>query len=131
MTQPRRFFVSLLLCLLLAAGGTGTLGGAPPPSGEVAAPTVLVFGLGNRCRYCVELKQEIGKVTAETGEAVRFRDFRVDEDRAMVQRYRVVLSPTLVFLDAAGTEVYRHQGILDAVQLKARLVALGLWPKKG
>lgn len=119
------------LCLLLAAVAPAVVGSAPGAGAELRAPTVLVFGLGSRCRYCVELKKQIGQVTAETGDAVRFQDIRVDQDRVMVERYRVVLSPTLVFLDAAGAEVFRHQGILDAAQIRARLVALGFWPRKG
>lgn len=120
-----------VLCSFLPAGFGAATGDPRPATAEVAVPTVLVFGLGARCRYCVELKKEIAKVTAETGDAVRFRDFLVDQDKAMVQRYRVMLSPTLVFLDAGGAELFRHQGILDAAQIKARLVTLGFWPGKG
>ena len=119
----------LLLCLALVA--------AMPAPGQASAyqdalgkPTVLVFGLGPRCRYCVQLKKEIGRVTEETGDAIVFRDILVDQDKASVQRYRVLLSPTLVFLDATGAEAGRHQGILDAQQILERLAAFRLWPQK-
>jgi thioredoxin-related protein len=112
--------------------GVGTAAGnGPADIGELRKPTVLVFGLGSRCRYCVQLKKEIGRVTEEIGDAVRFQDILVDHDKRMVHQYRVLLSPTLVFLDAAGTEVFRHQGILNAQQILEHLVALEFWPRKG
>lgn len=129
MRTPAVFFA--LLLLLLNGGCSPGIGGGPANEGEIGTPTVLVFGLGSRCRYCVELKQEIGRVTEKTGDAVQFRDILVDRERAMVQQYRVLLSPTLVFLDAAGTEVFRHQGLLDAEQILERLASLELWPRKG
>lgn len=128
----RRLAAALTLCVLIVAGGAALAAGKPSEErGDVAAPTVLVFGLGSRCRYCVQLKQEIAKVTQVTGDAVRFEDYRVDRDRDMVQRYRVLLSPTLVFLDASGSEVFRHQGLMDAGQIREKLVALKLWGRKG
>ncbi|MDW7712266.1 MAG: thioredoxin family protein [Deferrisomatales bacterium] len=123
-----------LLLALAAAAGCRTEGGpqaGPSTAPEIGRPTVLVFGLGPRCRYCVELKEEIGRVTEQTGDAVIFRDIRVDRDTAEVRAYRVVLSPTLVFLDAGGVEVSRHQGLLDARQLLERLADLGFWPRRG
>lgn len=120
-----------VLCLVLGADCGFASEKGPADAAEVGRPTVLVFGLGPRCRYCVELKKEIDRVTDETGEAVRFRDILVDRDKAMVQKYRVLLSPTLVFLDAAGSEVHRHQGLLNAQQILERLATLGLWPGKG
>lgn len=128
----RRLAAALTLCVLIVAGGAALAAGKPSEErGDAAAPTVLVFGLGSRCRYCVQLKQEIAKVTQVTGDAVRFEDYRVDRDRDMVQRYRVLLSPTLVFLDASGSEVFRHQGLMDAGQIREKLVALKLWGRKG
>jgi thioredoxin-like negative regulator of GroEL len=123
--------VLVLLFVVLTSGVGTAAGNGPADGGEVRKPTVLVFGLGSRCRYCVQLKKEIGRVTEETGDAVQFRDILVDQDKMMVHRYRVLLSPTLVFLDAAGTEVFRHQGILNAQQILEQLVALEFWPRKG
>jgi thioredoxin-like negative regulator of GroEL len=120
----------LLLLVLNPDAGTAT-GSEPADTGELSKPTVLVFGLGSRCRYCVQLKEEIDLVTEETGDAVRFHNILVDQNRIMVQRYRILLSPTLVFLDGAGTEVFRHQGILDSQQILERLAALEFWPQKG
>jgi thioredoxin-related protein len=72
-------------------------------------------------------------VVEVTGDAVRFVDYRVDleRDRETIARYQVVLSPTLVFLDAAGAEVFRHQGLMDAAQIQEKLAAFKLWVRKG
>lgn len=130
----QRFATALVLGLLLLDAG------AAPAAGESAAgqqgpatPRVLVFGLGERCRYCMQLKREIAKVIEVTGDAVKFADYRVDleRDRDMVARHRVMLSPTLVFLDASGAEVFRQQGLMDAAQIQETLVAFKLWGRKG
>ena len=126
---PTLRFLLLCLCLCLAAALPATAQ-TPAHNDTLGKPTVLVFGLGPRCRYCVQLKKEIGRVIEETGHAIAFRDVLVDQDKISVQRYRILLSPTLVFLDASGAEVGRHQGILDAQQVLERLVAFRLWPQK-
>ena len=130
-TRTRSLTAVLTLCALLAAGALSAAERPPADGSGSPRPAVLVFGLGSRCRYCVQLKQEIAKVTQITGDAVQFKDYRVDRDQEMVRKYRVVLSPTLVFLDAGGTEVFRHQGLLDAAQIRERLVALRFWGGKG
>jgi thioredoxin-related protein len=128
----QRFTAGLTLSLLLLAAGAARAATDPDPGqAEPARPRVLVFGLGERCRYCVQLKQEIAKVIEVTGEAVKFVDYRVDLDREMVAKHQVILSPTLVFLDAAGAEVFRYQGLMDAAQIQEKLVALMLWTRKG
>lgn len=130
-TRLQRVAVALPLLLALMVCALSAEGAPPQEANATGTPTVLVFGLGPRCRYCVQLKGEIAKVTRNTGNAVRFRDVVVDQDRVTTYRYRVVVSPTLVFLDAKGAEVFRHQGLLDAAQLQERLVALGFWGGKG
>jgi thioredoxin-like negative regulator of GroEL len=130
--NPKPHLCAILALFLVLGAGCGLASDkGPVETAEASVPTVLVFGLGPRCRYCVELKKEIDRVTEQTGAAVRFRDILVDRDKAMVQKHRVLLSPTLVFLDAAGAEVHRHQGLMNAEQILERLAAHGLWPRKG
>jgi thioredoxin-related protein len=128
----QRFTAGLILLVPLLAAGVALAAGEPGTGqAQPAGPRVLVFGLGERCRYCVQLKQEIAKVVAVTGDTVKFVDYRVDLDREMVARHNVVLSPTLVFIDSSGTEVFRHQGLLDAAQIQEKLVELRLWTRRG
>ena len=56
----------LLLLAMNSSVGTAA-GNEPAETAELINPTVLVFGLGSRCRYCVQLKKEIDLVTEKTG----------------------------------------------------------------
>lgn len=96
-----------------------------PENAFPGKPAVLVFGLGPRCRYCVQLHQEIDIVKARIGDQVLFRDYLVDQDKVMVHQYRVMLSPTLIFLTEGGKEAYRFQGMMNASQILDRLYSLG------
>ena len=115
----RLFWMAVVAILVCVLGGSVTA--------AAGTPTVLVFGLGERCNYCVELKKDIGRVKEKVGGAVRFQDVRVDQEFEMVKKHKVLLSPTLIFFDPTGAEVLRHQGILDDEQILEKLATHKLW----
>ncbi len=49
------------------------------------------------------------------------RKLYIDEDEYLFRRYKVVIVPTQVFLDAAGQEVYRHEGVFKTEDLIRKL----------
>lgn len=120
---PGTLFIALLFIAFFDVAFAGEAAG--DKNLQATKPTVLVFGLGPRCRFCAELKEDIGEVKKKIGDAVQFQDVLVDQDKRMVQKYRIVLSPTLVFLDSKGKEVFRFQGVMNAGEIEARLGTLG------
>jgi thioredoxin 1 len=49
------------------------------------------------------------------------RKLYMDEDEYLFRRYRVVIVPTQIFIDPAGKEVYRHEGIFKKEELVRKL----------
>jgi thioredoxin-like negative regulator of GroEL len=47
--------------------------------------------------------------------------FYIDEEENLFRRYRVAIVPTQVFLDAAGKEVGRHEGVYKQEALIQKL----------
>ena len=47
--------------------------------------------------------------------------FYIDEAEALFRRYKVAIVPTQVFLDAAGQEVGRHEGVFKPEALMQKL----------
>jgi thiol-disulfide isomerase/thioredoxin len=60
-------------------------------------------------------KPVVQQVSQETGIPVNFID--VDYDSVNTDRYKIQSIPTIIILDAAGNEKFRHTGVLGRNQL--------------
>lgn len=56
--------------------------------------------------------------------AVEFINVRTDESKA--EAYKITLIPTQIWLDANGKELYRHEGVISAVDIAAKFKELGI-----
>lgn len=75
---------------------------------------VLYFS-ANWCGPCKMFKPIVQQVSQETGVPVNFID--VDYDVTNTERFRVQSIPTIIIVDAAGNEKFRHSGVLSKNQL--------------
>ena len=101
------------LVLRPVASNTGT-GTGQPVLLEVQSPY---------CLGCVALKPAVDRLEHELrGRLVVHRvDIQSAAGRALVGKYGIEFTPTLIFLDAAGKEQWREVGGVDAVAVR-RLV---------
>jgi thioredoxin 1 len=72
------------------------------------------------------MQQVMAELKASHGDRVEFRMVYVDENRDLFLRYRIMLIPTQVFLNAQGEEVDRHVGALTKEELLRKLKDLRL-----
>jgi thioredoxin 1 len=83
-------------------------------------PALYEFG----ARYCVSCK-EMAKIMAELqaqyGDQLEVRMVYADQDKDLFLKYKVVLIPTQIFLDASGQEVERHMGALSKEEVIKKL----------
>jgi thioredoxin 1 len=112
-----------ILALLLA----GWLGLTPvlPALAQGAAagkalPVVLEFDR-KYCPVCHASELAIQAVKHEYPGQFAVRKLYIDEEEYLFHRYKVVIVPTQVFLNASGQEVYRHEGVFKPAELVRKL----------
>ncbi len=103
----------LLLGLLLPAA-------AQTPASPQVIPEILEFDR-KFCPVCKESEQIIQAVQARYPGQFAVRRLYIDEEEPTFRRYRVAFVPTQVFLDAAGKEVFRHEGVFPREKLLEKL----------
>ena len=114
--------LSLLMVLLL---GWMCLSPLPPAlAQEKTAATVLpkILEFDRKlCPYCKASERVILAVKDRYPGQFEVDKFYIDEADALFRRYKVAIVPTQVFLDAAGQEVGRHEGVFTQEALTQKL----------
>jgi thioredoxin 1 len=118
--QPGRrpILIILLWGLMGLSPLLPALAQAPPaPKGR---PVLLEFDR-KFCPVCKASERVIQAVQARYPGRFVVRKFYIDEAESLFRRYQVVFVPTQVFLDPAGKEVYRHEGVFQEEALIRKL----------
>jgi thioredoxin 1 len=117
--------VNRLSVLMLLLWGWLCLGPVAPvlaqatPATKVL-PTILEFDR-KLCPICQASERVILAVKDRYPGQFAVRKFYIDEEEMLFRRYRVAIVPTQVFLDAAGQEVGRHEGVYKQEALIQKL----------
>jgi thioredoxin 1 len=91
--------------------------GSNAPKGR---PALYEFGAGY-CASCKEMAKIMGELTPTYRDQVEFRLVYIDKNKDLFQKYKIMLIPTQVFLDASGKEVDRHMGALTKEEVIQKL----------
>jgi thioredoxin 1 len=73
------------------------------------------------CPICREAEKIIRGVEKEFPGQFGVRRVYIDEELNLFRRYKVAITPTQVFVDAAGREVFRHEGVFPKDKLVQKL----------
>ncbi|MDH3346356.1 MAG: thioredoxin family protein [Kiritimatiellaceae bacterium] len=92
---------------------------------QAPLPQLIDFGAGS-CPTCKTMTEVLTELKAETENRliVRFIDTREDKETPKVYSVRII--PTLIFLDAVGNELYRHEGFISKEDILSKWVELGV-----
>lgn len=120
--KKSHWLVCLLGLTLSALLLTAPLAGASTVD-PVDKPTVYEFGR-RLCPICLKNALVLEEVRATYPDQISLRFLYVDTEEHLFRRFGVTFVPTQVFLDAAGNEVYRHEGPLSKDELIATLKRL-------
>ena len=96
-------------------------GPGPGDDGPHVLPKILEFDR-KFCPICQASERVILAVKGRYPGQFDVEKLYIDEAEALFRRYKVAIVPTQVFLDAAGQEVGRHEGVFkpDALIQKLR-----------
>jgi thioredoxin 1 len=86
----------------------------------IVLPKILQFDR-KLCPICQASERVILSVKNHYPGQFDVEKFYIDEADAVFRRYKVAIVPTQVFLDAAGQEVGRHEGVFKPEALIQRL----------
>ena len=114
--------LSVLMLLLL--GWMCLIPGLPVLAQTTKAPIVLpkILEFDRKlCPYCQASERVILAVKDRFPGRFEVDKFYIDEADAVFRRYKVVIVPTQVFLNAAGQEVGRHEGVFTPEALTQKL----------
>jgi thioredoxin-like negative regulator of GroEL len=117
--------VNRLSVLMLLLWGWMCLGPVAPalaqatPASKVM-PTILEFDR-KLCPICKASERVILAVKDRYPGQFMVRKFYIDEEEFLFRRHRVAIVPTQVFLDTAGQEVGRHEGVYKQEALIQKL----------
>ncbi len=105
-----------------AAGTAPTTASAPTTQ---AVPRLVDLGAG-KCKACKELAPILEELKKEYAGRVmvEFIDVWVNPQAGELYNIRVI--PTQIFYDAAGNEVWRHEGFLPKAEFVKKFAELGV-----
>ena len=114
---PKKIIV-FLLGLLLLAPILWAWAQAPGPSQNL--PQLYEFDR-KLCPVCRESELIVQEVKNLYPGQFAVRRLYIDENEPLFRQYRVAIVPTQVFLDPAGNEVFRHEGVFPKDKLIQKL----------
>ncbi len=105
--------VAILACQVAAALGQGF----PPPPGK---PAIIEFARP-ACPVCRAMEKILLDIKARYRDRLEIHFAYIEPDEYLFKKFGITIVPTQVFLDAAGREVYRHEGLFPEEELTRKL----------
>jgi len=98
----------------------------PEPTKFAAAELPRLWDFGSEsCNPCKTMKAILDPMMVDYRGKVDIRVINVYQEKELAKQYRVVTIPTQVFIDAAGTELFRHIGVYPRDSIVARFKEYG------
>ena len=92
---------------------------------DAGRPLIVRFGM-ERCLQCIKQSQAFDELEPKYENQMVFRFVHIGQEEEMVEAYKVLLIPTVLFFNSSGKEVFRHVGYLAAEELEAAFRSSGL-----
>jgi thioredoxin 1 len=100
------------------AGDAGVSGRSP------LTPRLVELG-GSKCLMCQMMAPVLEELKRDYAGRLRVDVHDVNEDPDLGEMYGVRIIPTQIFYDAAGRELFRHEGFLSKQDILAKWKELG------
>ncbi|TAL70533.1 MAG: thioredoxin [Bacteroidetes bacterium] len=96
-------------------------------------PKITFLEIGSvTCIPCKKMQPILKSIEEKYGNQIKiiFYDVKKSENQKYVQKYRISLIPTQVFLDENNNEIHRHVGFYPEQNIEEFLQSKGLKPIK-
>ncbi len=97
----------------------------PKPQSEGPLPRLLDLGSG-KCVPCKMMTPILDQLEKEYAGRMRVEFIDIFKDQEAVKKYDVNVIPTQIFYDAAGKELWRHEGFISKEDILAKWKELGV-----
>jgi len=98
---------------------------APSRTDRQPLPELIDFGAGN-CATCKMMNIVLDELSRDYANQLSIRFFDAREHEETAKKYSIRMIPTQVFLDAAGNELFRHEGFISKEDIVAKWQELGI-----
>lgn len=115
--------VFIVLVLVFFIGFLSITPSQAEPAAKPKLPVLMEFGRGI-CIPCRQMKPILESLARESEGQLVVQVVEIDSKPELTRRYRIMVIPTQVFVDANGQEVYRHLGFYPKDDLVAKLKEL-------
>jgi thioredoxin 1 len=85
-----------------------------------AEKTILVNFFTSWCGTCNVLKPELEKFSSTIPHTYPIADVNLERDSHIISKFHIKTMPTLI-LFKSGKEVWRHEGLINASQLRKEI----------
>ncbi len=131
MSSLRRFAVVGAVLVAIAAvlilRETRGLTTAGEPAGTQSAPLPRLVDLGAKtCIPCKMMEPILAQLKERYTGSLVVEVIDVRQDRHAATRYGIRVIPTQIFIDASGTERFRHEGFMSMESILAKWKELGV-----
>lgn len=92
-------------------------------------PLLLDLGAG-KCIPCKMMAPILEGLKKEYAGSLKVRVIDVEENPDIAEKHQVRIIPTQIFFDAAGKELFRHEGFMSGEDILAKFKELGVRLKK-
>jgi thioredoxin 1 len=90
---------------------------------RLALPILFDF-TGPTCKSCKVMKARLDQVAPEYAGKVRIVLVDVNVQKEITKEYKIMLIPTLIFVDESGVEIDRHVGPMEEQAIRSELADL-------
>jgi len=88
-------------------------------------PRLMEFGRG-KCEACKALVPVLNELREQYGDKLEVVQIDIGEDPIAVQVFGIQIIPTLIFFDASGGELNRHEGFMSTDDILGKFAEYGI-----
>ncbi len=120
-----RPFLIACACLAMLVTGLRAAEGAPAAEAKPAFPRLVDLG-ADKCIPCKMMAPVLAELAKEYAGQLDVVFIDVWKNPGEAPRYRINVIPTQIFFDAAGRELFRHEGFYAKKDILAKWKELGV-----